>query len=96
MKIELFCHTYEWWVWCRKTEAYAETYLIFTVKYGGESLMLWGYFASIGLEALVKVNGIMNFTMYQDILAKNLVAFARRLKLDRIWTFQRDNNTEHT
>ena len=29
----------------------------------------------------VKVNGIMNFTQYQDILAKNLVASVRRLKL---------------
>jgi hypothetical protein len=29
---------------------------------GGESLMLWGYFASTGPGALVKVNGIMNFT----------------------------------
>lgn len=40
--------------------------------------MLWGYF---GPGALVKVNGIINFTHDQDILAKNLVPSARRLKL---------------
>jgi hypothetical protein len=38
-----------------------------TVKYGGGSLMLWGYFASTSSGALVKVNGIMHFTQYQDI-----------------------------
>jgi hypothetical protein len=42
------------------------------VKYGGRSLMF-----PLVLGTLVKVNGIMNFTKYQDILAKNLVASAR-------------------
>ena len=36
-------------------------------------------------ENLFKVNGIMKFTKYQDILAKNLVASARRLKLGQKW-----------
>ena len=49
-----------------------------TVNYGGGYLMFWGYFASTGPGAVVKVNGIMNFTQYQGILANNLVAFARR------------------
>ena len=39
--------------------------------------MLWGYFASTGPGVRVKVNGIMNFAKYQDMLAKNLVASAR-------------------
>ena len=43
----------------------AEKCLIPTVKYVGGSLMLWGYFASIGPGVLVKFNGIMNFTKYQ-------------------------------
>ena len=59
----------------------AENNPIPTVKYGGGSLMLRGYLASTGLEALVKVNGIMNFTQYQDILAKDQVASAGRRKL---------------
>ena len=45
--------------------------------------MLWGCFAASGPEALVKNNGIMNSTKYQDILAKNLVAAARKLRLGR-------------
>jgi hypothetical protein len=44
-------------------------YLIPPVKYGGGSLMLWGYFTSTGLGALAKFNSIMNFDKYQDILA---------------------------
>ena len=35
--------------------------------------MLWGYFASTGPGALVKVNDIMNFAKYQDILAKSRI-----------------------
>jgi hypothetical protein len=38
----------------------------------------------------------MNFTQYKDIFAKNLVASARRLKLDRKWIFQRDSNLKQT
>jgi hypothetical protein len=34
----------------------------------------------------------MNFTRFNDILAKNLVASARRLKLGRKWIFQQNNN----
>ena len=34
----------------------------------------------------------MNFTKYQDILAQNLVASARSLKLGRKCIFQQDNN----
>jgi hypothetical protein len=40
--------------------------------------ILWGYFASTGRGVLVNVNGIMNFTQYQDIIDKNMVASARR------------------
>jgi hypothetical protein len=53
--------------------------------------MLRGYFSSTGPEAFVKVNSIMNFTKYQDILAKNLVASDRRLMLVYKWIFQQDN-----
>lgn len=62
----------------------------------GWSLMLWGYFAYTGPGALVKDNGIMNFTLYWAILAKNLDASSRRLKLGRKWIYQQDNNAKHT
>ena len=42
--------------------------------------MLWGCFTASGPGALVNINGIMNSTKYQDILANNLVASARKLR----------------
>ena len=56
--------------------------------------MIWGCFAYIGPRALVKVNGIINFTQYQDILAKNLVASGRGLELGRKGIFQQDINPQ--
>ena len=63
------------------------------MTYGGGSLMLWRCFAASGPGALDKMNGIMNSTRYQDILAKNLVAFARKLRIGHRWTFQQDNDS---
>ena len=41
--------------------------------------MFWGCFNSRGPGALVRIDGIINSTKYQVILAKNLVPSARRL-----------------
>jgi hypothetical protein len=51
---------------------------------------------SLVLGTLAKVNSIMNCTKCQDILANNLVAYARRLTLGHEWIFQQDKNTKHT
>ena len=53
---------------------------------------LWGCFNFKGPGALVRIDGIMNSTKYQAILAENLVLSARRLGLGRRWTFQQDND----
>ena len=55
MEIELFGHAHHWWFWHLKKDA--ENNFTPVEKYGGVSLMLWGYFASTGPGALVKVNG---------------------------------------
>ena len=80
--MQLFVHVHRQQVWRQKRDAYKEKPLIPTVKYGGGSLMLWGCFAVSGPEALVKINGIMNSSKWQDILAKNLVPSARKLILN--------------
>ena len=46
--------------------------------------------------SIVKINGIMNSTKYQDILTKNLVSSARNLTLGRRWAFQQDNDPKYT
>jgi hypothetical protein len=38
----------------------------------------------------------MNSTKNQDVLVKNLVAFARRLKFGHKWIFQHDNDPKQT
>ena len=78
--MELFGHVHCQHVWHQKRDAYKEKHLIPPAKYGGGSLRLWGCFAANGPGASVKINGIMNSTKYQDILAKNLVASARKLR----------------
>jgi hypothetical protein len=53
-------------------------------------------FLPLVLWPLIKSYGIMDSTEYQDILAKDLVAYARRLKLGHKWIFQQDNDAKHT
>ena len=49
-------------------------------------------------EGLVhfKIDGIMRVENYVDILKQHLKTSARKLKLDRKWVFQVDNDPKHT
>lgn len=49
------------------------------MKYGGASF--WDYFTASGPWAFVKINGIIKFVKYLDILAKNLVASWKKYRL---------------
>jgi hypothetical protein len=55
--------------------------------------MIWDCFAYTSPGALAKVNSIINFTHYLDILAQNIVASAKR---GHKWIFQQDNNPKCT
>ncbi|XP_016146452.1 cap-specific mRNA (nucleoside-2'-O-)-methyltransferase 1-like [Sinocyclocheilus grahami] len=61
--------------------AFQEKNLLPTVKFGGGSIMLWGCVASTGTGNLVKVEGRMDSTQYQQILKKNVQESVKRLKL---------------
>ena len=78
-----------------KWNAYNEKHLIPTVKYGGGSLMFWRCFAASGPGAL-KINGTMNsfWFKYQEIMAENLVASAR--KLSHGCQGRSNNDSKHT
>ena len=52
-----------------------------TVKYGGGLLMFWRYLSAIGPGALFKINSTINLPKYEEILAENVVASARKLSL---------------
>lgn len=58
--------------------------------------MLPGCFSSAGTGVLVKVEGIMNNSKYQSVLAQNLLASARKLKMKRNFIFQHDSAPKHT
>ena len=53
--------------------------------------MLWLCFAAGGTGALHKIDDIMRKENYVDVLKQHLKTSVRKLKLDRKWVFQMDN-----
>lgn len=49
----------------------------------------------INTEALIKTERIMKSLKFQLILAQNLQASARKLKMKRNFTFQQNHNPKH-
>ena len=94
-KMELFGQNKRRYAWRKKHTEFHEKNLLPTVKYGGGSIMLWGCVASTGTGNLVKVEGHMNSSQYQQILDKNVQESVTKLKLRRGWIFQQDNDPKH-
>ncbi|GFW73041.1 transposable element Tcb2 transposase [Trichonephila clavipes] len=67
-----------------------------TVKHGGVLQSVWGCMASNGVGNLVFIDGIMDHTLYIDILNNNLKESAKKLGLDGNFIFQQDNDSKHT
>ena len=58
-----------------------------TVKHGGGSLMIWGYFEGGITGDLVKITGILNKEGYKKIIQDNVISSGRRL-ISRNFIFQ--------
>ena len=58
--------------------------------------MLWGCFSSARTGALVRIEVKMDGAKYRKILEENLLPSARKLKLERKFTFQHDTDLKHT
>ena len=58
--------------------------------------MLCGCFSSAGTGALVRIEGKMDGAKYRKIREENLLPSARKLKLGQKFTFQHDNDLNHT
>uniref|UniRef100_A0AAZ3PZM2 Transposase n=1 Tax=Oncorhynchus tshawytscha TaxID=74940 RepID=A0AAZ3PZM2_ONCTS len=92
-KIELFGHNKGRYAWWQKNTAFQEKHLLPTVQFGGGSIMLWGCVASAGTGNLVKVEGHMDSTQYQQILGNNVEESVTKLNIHRGWIFQQPKNT---
>uniref|UniRef100_A0AAZ3RSQ3 Tc1-like transposase DDE domain-containing protein n=1 Tax=Oncorhynchus tshawytscha TaxID=74940 RepID=A0AAZ3RSQ3_ONCTS len=88
-KIELFGLNAKHHVW-RKPGT------IPTVKHGGGSIILWGFFSAAGTWRLVRIEGKMNRAKYREILDENLLQNAQDLRMGQRFTLQQDNNPKHT
>ncbi len=58
--------------------------------------MLWSCFSAAGTEGLVKVEEKLNAPKYWDSLNENLFQRIQNLRLGRRFTFQQDNDPQHT
>jgi hypothetical protein len=57
-----------------------------TVKYGGGSIMVWGCFAASGPGQL---------SLTEKLFPKFIKTFCSKLKLNRCWVMQQDNDPKH-
>ncbi len=84
------------YIWRKGNTTFQKKNIILTVKYGGDSVMVWGCFAASGPGRLAVINGTMNSAVYQKILKDNVWPSVRDLKLKRTWVLQQDNDPKHT
>ena len=66
-----------------------------TVKHGGGSIMLWGYFSEAGTGRLIRIKGKINEGKYRAILDEILLQSAQDLIMGHTVTFQHDNDPKH-
>ena len=58
--------------------------------------MLWGCFSAAGTRRLVRIEGKINGAKYREVLDLNLLQSAQDLRLGQRFTFQKENDTNHT
>lgn len=95
-KFEIFGKRKPAKIWRTKNSEFAEQNLVSTVKHGGGSVMVWGCMAAGGVGNLVFIETTMNKMEYLNILKENLKPSVEKLRLDRGWIFQQDNDPKHT
>jgi hypothetical protein len=86
------------WVWRTPEERYKKEYLSPTVGQS-KGIMVWGCFTRKKMGPLVLVEGKLNASAYNALLAKNLLPFMNELREeddgDGVFIFQEDNAPCH-
>nr|GBM09199.1 hypothetical protein AVEN_238627-1 [Araneus ventricosus] len=83
-------------VWRRKNEELNPNNLAGTVKYGGGGVLVCGFMSASGLGNLVFIGGIMNHSLYLNILRYNLKLSVQNLGIGNNFAFYQDNDPKHT
>ena len=95
-KFELFGSKKRERVWRKSGEALLERNVKMTRKFGGGNIMVWGCFSRNGVGELARIESIMTGESYVHILKENLPKSVEKLRLERNYVFQQDNDPKHT
>ena len=66
-------------LWRRKNEELNPNSLVGTVKHDGGGVLVWWYISASKLSNLVSIDGMMNHSLYLNILRDNLKLSSRNL-----------------
>lgn len=94
-KFEQFGNKRRVYVRQREGESYKNECLLPTVKHGGGSIMVWGAISAPGTGDLVKIDGIIDKKVYQNILVRHGVPSGSHL-IGPGFIFQEDNDPKHS
>ena len=83
-------------MWRKDGEAYSPKNTVPNVKFGGGSIMIWGFFSAKGVGKISVIYGKTNVQMYKQILQENLMSSIDSLDLPSGYIFQQDNDSKHT
>lgn len=83
------------WVRRPNNERYNPKYTTPTIKHGGGNVLVWGCFSGHGMGPLRRIEGVMDWYQYLDILRNTMLPFAEE-SLPLVWKFQHDNDPKHT
>ena len=77
-----------------KGKRYDARYQLPTVKHGGGNVRVWGCFSRDMIGPIHHIEGIMDQTVYLDII-KNVMLPHSKQKMPRGWILQQDNDPKH-
>ena len=85
------------WYWRDPKLPLQPQYIKPTVKFGGDSVMIWGCMGAFGVGKYCKIDGRMDGELYREILADEFMGTLSEcdLNVDDV-IFQQDNDPKHT